>query len=174
MELTLLQASDAPTVLAFETQHRSYFERWIEPRTASFFTPQGFERALQAALQMQSLDQAWHYLIWQDATLAGRASLTQVQPRYSATLGYRIAPSYAGHGLATQAVAAVLQQAFQAHHLQRLTACARPENRAAIQVLLKNGFQPCGHSNTHPSLHRPWLDVMHFECTALQAEAKLT
>lgn len=167
MELTLLQAADAATLLAFETQHRDAFERWMDPRPESFYTPEGFAQTLQAALQQQAAGLAWHYLIWCDGVLAGRISLTHVQrtPAAQATLSYRIAPGYDGHGLATEAVAMVMQKAFHVHHLQRLTAPVRPQNKAAVQVLLKNSFHPHGHATTQPQLHRQWLDVLHYEAT---------
>ncbi len=167
MELTLLQAADAATLLAFETQHRDAFERWMDPRPESFYTPEVFAQTLQAALQQQAAGLAWHYLIWCDGVLAGRISLTHVQrtPAVQATLSYRIAPGYDGHGLATEAVAMVMQKAFHVHHLQRLTAPVRPQNKAAVQVLLKNGFHPHGHATTQPQLHRQWLDVLHYEAT---------
>lgn len=58
MELTLLQAADAATLLAFETQHRDAFERWMDPRPESFYTPEGFACTLQAACS--SNPPGWH------------------------------------------------------------------------------------------------------------------
>jgi hypothetical protein len=60
MELTLLREQDATTLWAFENQHRLYFENWINPRADSFYTPEGFDQALQTALRQQAADQAFH------------------------------------------------------------------------------------------------------------------
>lgn len=145
-----------------------FFEAWISARPDTFYTPEGFDQALQLGLQQQAAGQAYHYLIWQSDSLAGRISLTQVRqtPCVSATVSYRIAPSFAGHGLASEAVRLVMEKAFHAHHLQRLEATARPDHPAAMRVLLKNGFQQFGHSHCSLQLHRQWLDLLYFEAHA--------
>lgn len=165
MELTLLRASDAAQLWAFENAHRQYFETWINARPHTFYTPEGFELTLQTALLEQAADKAFHYLIWHDSKLVGRINLTQVRRAHfqSATLGYRIAPSHSGKGLASDAVAAVMHQAFHIHGLQRVEATARPENPASIRVLLKNGFHQFGHSQSSIELHRQWFDLLYFE-----------
>ena len=168
MELTLLSEQDAIPLWAFEAQHRSYFERWINARAASFYTPAGFAQALQTSLLQQAADQAFHYLIWQDGVLVGRINLTQVRRAnfHSASLGYRIAPASSGKGLASEAVKQVMQKAFHTHQLQRLEATARPENPASIRVLVKNGFHQFGHSHCSLQLRRQWFDLLYFEAHA--------
>lgn len=168
MELTLLRATDASALWAFENAHRQYFETWINARPSTFYTPEGFDLTLQTALLEQSADHAFHYLIWEQGALVGRINLTQVRRAHfqSASLGYRIAPSHSGQGLASDAVAAVMHQAFHHHGLQRLEATARPENPASIRVLLKNGFRQFGHSQSSIQLHRQWFDLLYFEAHA--------
>jgi len=168
VELTLLREQDAQALWVFETTHRHYFESWINARPEAFYTPEGFDQALQTALQQQAADQAFHYLIWLGGELVGRINLTQVRRGsfQSASLGYRIAPTHSGQGLASDAVHAILKKAFQAHGLQRLEATARPENPASIRVLLKNGFHQFGHSRSSLQLHRQWFDLLYFEAHA--------
>lgn len=168
MELTLLRASDASALWAFENDHRQYFETWINARPGIFYTPEGFAQTLQNALLEQAADKAFHYLIWQTDQLVGRINLTQVRRAHfqSASLGYRIAPSHSGQGLASDAVSAVMHQAFHVHGLRRLEATARPENPASIRVLLKNGFHQFGHSQSSIELHRQWFDLLYFEAHA--------
>lgn len=168
MELSLLHIQDAHAVWAFETAHRQDFESWINARPDSYYSPDGFDLALQTALLQQSADQAYHYLIWEGGELVGRINLTQVRRSgfQSASLGYRIAPQHRGQGLASDAVQAVMQKAFHTHGLQRLEATARPENPASIRVLLKNGFHQFGHSRASLQLHRQWFDLLYFEAHA--------
>lgn len=168
MELRLLHEKDANAVWAFEIAHRQYFESWINARPDSFYTPQGFEQAMQSALLLQAGDQAYHYLIWEDEQLVGRINLTQVRRAHfqSASLGYRIAPTHKGQGVASEAVQAVMQKAFHTHGLQRLEATARSENPASIRVLVKNGFHQFGHSRSSIELHRQWFDLLYFEAHA--------
>ncbi len=91
------------------------------------------------------------------ASWSGRVNLTQVRRDHfhSASLGYRIAPSHSGQGLASEAVKLVMQKAFL-----RFTTCNAWKPRRAlktpplIRVLLKNGFQQFGHSRCSLQLHR--------------------
>lgn len=176
MELSLLRHQDAHAVWTFETTHRQDFESWINARPDSYYSPDGFDMALQAALLQQSLGQAYHYLIWEGDALVGRINLTQVRRAHfqSASLGYRIAPKHRGQGVASDAVQAAMHKAFHTHHLQRLEATARPENPASIRVLLKNGFQQFGHSRASVQLHRQWFDLLYFEVHAQPRMASAT
>jgi len=54
--------------------------------------------------------------------------------------GYRLARSYWGRGLATEAASALMERAFGELKLSRLVSIVHPENRASIRVLDKLGF----------------------------------
>lgn len=174
MELTLLSEADAPALWTFETTHRAYFEQWVNPRGDTFYTAEGFAKSLHSALAQQARGEVFHYGIWEGGALAGRINLTQVRRGafQSASLGYRLDPTRSGQGLASRAVAAVVQKAFHSHRLQRLEATARPENPASVRVLLKNGFQQFGHSRHAIQLQGQWFDLLCFEVHA-QAPAAL-
>ena len=173
MKLILLREQDATALWSFELEHRAYFENWINARAASFYTPEGFTQSLQTALLQQAADVAFHYLIWQNEALVGRINLTQVRRAHfhSAMLGYRIAPTHSGQGIASEAVRLVMEKAFHTHGLQRLEATARPENPASIRVLVKNGFRQFGHSQCSLQLHRQWFDLLYFEAHAPSSPA---
>ena len=55
-------------------------------------------------------------------------------------VGYSIMPSWQGSGLATEAVAALVDWAFSHADVQRVTAQTMPALAASIRVLEKNGF----------------------------------
>ena len=57
-------------------------------------------------------------------------------------LGFRVAQSYWGKGLATEAASAWVHAAFHDFHIDRLTASVHRENVASIRVLEKLRFQP--------------------------------
>jgi len=57
-------------------------------------------------------------------------------------LGFRLACSCWGHGLATEAAPAWVRTAFDEFHLARLGAFTHPDNVASIRVLDKLGFRP--------------------------------
>lgn len=58
----------------------------------------------------------------------------------SAELGFLLKPDRWGHGLASEAVAAVVAHGFEVLSLTRLAAAIQSANRAAARVLEKNGF----------------------------------
>jgi len=59
-------------------------------------------------------------------------------------LGFRLAQSYWGKGLATEAASAWVHAAFRDFHIDRLTSFVHPENVGSIRVLEKLGFRAAG------------------------------
>ena len=56
-------------------------------------------------------------------------------------IGWWLARRYWGRGLATEAAAAALKDAFERVRLERITSVARPENAASIRVMKKLGLE---------------------------------
>ncbi|MGD8836174.1 MAG: GNAT family N-acetyltransferase [Desulfobacteraceae bacterium] len=56
-------------------------------------------------------------------------------------LGYRLCRDCWGCGYATEAASAMLSEAYHATDVNRIMACAHPENTASIRVLEKLGFK---------------------------------
>jgi ribosomal-protein-alanine N-acetyltransferase len=160
-----MAAGDAAALLRFELEHRAYFERWVNARDARFYSEQGVRAAISAAEVAWANDQAFQYLIVDDERIVGRVNLTAVKRAHfnCADLGYRVGEQDGGRGVASQAVALCLAEAFGAHGLWRVEAVARPENHASVRVLQRNGFQQFGHSRRSFELHDRWFDRLHFE-----------
>ena len=59
-------------------------------------------------------------------------------------LGYAIAPSRQGRGLATAAVHELLREAFAAPEVRTVLAHTRPEPGPSVRVLQKSGFVHAG------------------------------
>ncbi|CAM3462657.1 GNAT family N-acetyltransferase [Pseudomonas floridensis] len=64
-------------------------------------------------------------------------------------IGYRLAPSRWGHGLATEAALATLHHGFDTLQLASVIAIVQPENLASVKVLHKVGFNGYIHSQYH-------------------------
>jgi len=165
LRLRRVAAGDAPALLRFELEHRAYFERWITARDPKFYSDEGVGAAIAAAAAAWAGDQAFQYLVLDDDRIAGRINLTAVKRLHfnCADLGYRVGEHDGGRGVASQAVALCLAEAFGAHGLWRVEAVARPENHASVRVLERNGFQQFGHSRRSFELHGQWFDRLHFE-----------
>lgn len=165
LQLVAPRAADLPALLAFELQNRAYFEATINARPAHYYSVEGVGAAIAQAQREARHDQAYQYLLWDAGVLVGRANLTKVRRAHfhSAELGYRIAQSAGGRGLASEAVRQVLALAFGEHGLVRVEATARPENEGSIRVLQKNGFTLFGRSTRSFELAGTWYDLLHFE-----------
>jgi RimJ/RimL family protein N-acetyltransferase len=62
----------------------------------------------------------------------------------SAEIGYSVVRAYRKRGIATEAVAALIDEGFQRAHLKRIRAYCLPENRASRAVLKRSGFESDG------------------------------
>lgn len=75
-----------------------------------------------------------------DRTFYGLAALIRMPSGDDIELAYRLIRPAWGRGIATEAGAAVVEQAFGAARLSRLVAVTYPDNRASQRVLEKLGF----------------------------------
>ena len=93
-------------------------------------------------------------------TLLGGLTLAQVQRgvTQSAVLGYWMGAHYAGKGLMTEAVRAVVAYAFDTLHLNRIEAACLPHNVASTRLLEKVGFQREGYARKYLCIDGRWQD----------------
>ena len=56
-------------------------------------------------------------------------------------MGYSIAPSAQGHGVASEALQALCDYAFSESEVQALNAWVLADNQGSVRVLEKSGFQ---------------------------------
>jgi [ribosomal protein S5]-alanine N-acetyltransferase len=137
-ELRLLRPDDAPAVLAFELANRAYFSLSISDRGDEFFDR--FAEGYAALLAKQEANiGAFHILVADDGSVLGRFNLI-FSENGMAELGYRVAESVAGHGVATAAVEELCQLAPSLYGLRTLRAATSRENVASQKVLAKAGF----------------------------------
>ena len=147
-DLTLepLRADHADAVLAFEQENRQYFASWIWDRGDEFFTDYATRHAALLAEQEAGVCR-FHVLVDGAGAVVGRVNLMDLE-NGSAELGYRIAEKWAGKGLATAAVRALIKVARTEYGLTALTAGASNHNGASQAVLTRTGFRPVGSSST--------------------------
>ena len=85
---------------------------------------------------------AW--LIVQEKEIVGLCSIVRPPSDGEVHIGYGVAPSRAGRGFATAAVAELLDWARGDHRVRRITAETALENHASHRVLQRNGFLRTG------------------------------
>lgn len=140
--LELVRADHADALLAFELANRDYFAASIPDRGDEYFTD--FAARHTQLLQSQAAGTDYFHLLLTDTgEIAGRFNLLRVH-NGSAELGYRMARTAAGQGLATAAVAETRKLAATTYALSTLRAKATVDNPASHKVLERNGFVVTG------------------------------
>ncbi|MEU4389569.1 GNAT family N-acetyltransferase [Kribbella sp. NPDC023855] len=152
VRLERLRADHAPAVLAFELENRAYFAKHIADRGDEYFAE--FDARHQSLVDDQAAGELhFHVLVDAEGKVIGRVNLVDVADG-SAELGYRIAESATGRGLATAAVLEVCALAARDYGLRELRAGTHVENAASRAVLDRTGFEVVGESiyNGRPNL----------------------
>jgi ribosomal-protein-alanine N-acetyltransferase len=146
VSLELLTAAHADAVLAFEQENRAYFASWIWERGDEYFAEFAARHAALLAEQATGACR-FHVLTDDSGAVVGRVNLVDIE-NGSAELGYRIAEKWAGQGLATAAVRAIIAVAATEYGLTVLRAGASDRNPASQAVLTRAGFRQVGTSST--------------------------
>lgn len=158
-------AGAAAELLQFELENRAYFERWINARSASYYSLDGVCQAIGAADEDRASDGGYQFLVRVDDALVGRVNLAKIQRAYfnRAELGYRIGERHLGRGYASAAVAAAVRIAFEDLDLWRIEASVRAGNEGSARVLQRNGFREFGCAAQAMRLNGMWHDLIQFE-----------
>lgn len=157
-----LKSTDAEALLAFETENREWFEAYIEPRAASFYSLAGVAEHIEGYLSDVTVG-VWHPLVIEDAnaTIVGRANLKNIDVALgTAEVGYRIARGAGGQGLATMALKYLVQQAQTRWGLTQLLAYVRGENPGSTTVLKRCGFTFAATENSEAGIDRRFVCVL--------------
>jgi ribosomal-protein-alanine N-acetyltransferase len=142
--LERLRPDHAPALLKFEQENRAYFAASIPDRGDDYFAH--FDERLRALLAEQEAGLChFHVLVDGDGDggILGRVNLVDVADG-AAELGYRIAESAAGRGLATYGVHEVCARAAGEYGLTVLWAAATLDNAGSRAVLTRTGFVSVG------------------------------
>jgi ribosomal-protein-alanine N-acetyltransferase len=156
-------------VAALLAANREFLAPWEPVRPDSFFTGEGQLSAIRAALTEHELGLGHPLVVLDDdGGIAGRLNVTGIVRGafQSANLGYWIAESANGRGLATSAVAAAKELAFGELGLHRLQAATLLHNAASQKVLTRNGFEQIGMAPAYLQIAGRWQDHLLFQVLA--------
>jgi ribosomal-protein-alanine N-acetyltransferase len=129
-------------VRAFELENRDYFRGFVSDRGDDYFEHYS-QRHRALLIEQHAGVCAFHVLVDEDGRVVGRFNLYDLADG-SAEVGYRVAESVAGSGVATSAVLELCRIARDDHALTELTAEASATNLASHRVLEKAGFVRVG------------------------------
>ncbi|MEC2056033.1 GNAT family N-acetyltransferase [Peribacillus psychrosaccharolyticus] len=137
-----LSKRDAEDLLEFELKNRIFFEEMVHSRGDEYFTPDVFNNILAALLDEQFQGLSQFYLI-KDRTKNGLGRINLVdfdEFRKVCHLGYRIGQVYTKKGIASKALA-ILLESLTDTTIEVIKAKTTTNNIASQKVLEKNGFE---------------------------------
>jgi ribosomal-protein-alanine N-acetyltransferase len=107
------------------------------------------------------------FVITVDGELAGQVTVGNIVrgSLCSAWVGYWVGTHVTSGGVATGAVALVVDHCFALAGLHRLEATVRPENNASVRVLTKLGFREEGLFRRYLDVAGGWRDHLCFALT---------
>lgn len=146
--------------------NRAHFEAMINARPANYYSLEAVRYAIEEAGKQRAQDLSYQYLIKSGDAILGRVNLNAVARKYynKAELGYRVDQTLGGKGIASRAVALLLEEAFGSLGFWRIEAQVRADNLASMRVLGKNNFSQFGRVQQGMYLNHAWHDLLHFEC----------
>lgn len=137
LSLQRLRADHGPAVLAFERENRAWFAASVSDRGDAWF--ERFDAHLSALLEDQEAGRAaFHVLVDDDGAVVGRFNLDPIAAG-AARVGYRVAESVGGRGVATAALRELCAVATDLG-LHTLVAATTETNVASRRVLFRAGF----------------------------------
>jgi ribosomal-protein-alanine N-acetyltransferase len=161
-----IELGDAADLAALCVRNRELLRPFEPDRDERFFTVEGQrERAAQALEEARAGRQFRFVILDDEAQIAGTIGLEYVirGASQSATVGYWVDRARNGRGLASAAVAEVVELAATDFGLHRLQAPVRVDNLASQRVLEKNGFERIGVARSFLHVGGEWRDHVLFQ-----------
>jgi [ribosomal protein S5]-alanine N-acetyltransferase len=154
-----LTAADADELAALYAANRDFLEPFEPERGDAWFTAAGQRERLAQPLT------GWRFAILDGGAIAGTISVSDVVRGafHNAHVGYWVDVARNGRGLATQAVADVVEFAFGRGRLHRLQAATLVDNHASQRVLEKNEFERIGLARRYLHIGGDWRDHILFQ-----------
>jgi len=156
---------DAEPLAALLTANREFLAPWVPARDNSYYTVEAQRTILGSELDAyQRQTMVPLAILAPDGRLAGRIHINGITRGafQSASIGYWVSESHNGQGLASTAVADVIDIAFGQLALHRLQAETLLHNVASQRVLTRNGFRPFAVAPSYLKIAGQWQDHILF------------
>ncbi len=161
----LITVDDAPVIAELQQANREFLAPWSPERAPAHFTATGQRRAIVDALASHAKGTVLPHVILSDGDVVGRVTLSDITHGTfsSCHMGYWLSESHNGRGLATAAVAEMVDIAFGQLRLHRVEAGTIPRNVRSQAVLQRNGFVPFGVAPAYLKIAGEWQDHVLFQ-----------
>jgi|SRR4051794_6743385 ribosomal-protein-alanine N-acetyltransferase len=167
-----LQARDSDLLAALYRANRDFLAPWEPLRGEEFFTEQGQRRIVEEVLDQHAAGQCQPMIIMVDSLPVGRVTLSGiVRGAFQSThLGYWVGADHNGLGVASSAVALILELGFGELGLHRVEAGTLVHNKGSQRVLAKNGFERIGLARAYLQIGGQWQDHLLFQRVEVQPD----
>lgn len=160
------RASDHEAWADLRQISHAYLQPWEPSWPEDDLTRAAFRRRLTIYAREMEAGNAWPFFIFADVdqALVGAITLSNVRRGVAetGTIGYWIGQPFAGRGLGSAAVRAVVDHAFDELNLHRVEAACVPDNTASRRVLEKSGFVLEGQARAYLKINGVWADHLLF------------
>jgi len=144
LKLRPLAEADVPALFAIFRDPES-MRYWTHPAMTDVAEAEALLREIQHHAEAETLFQ-WGIARREDDLVIGTCTLFRIQREHRrGELGYILRRDHWGHGLANEALSALVSHAFDAMGLHRLEADIDPRNAGSIRSVERLGFKLEGH-----------------------------
>jgi ribosomal-protein-alanine N-acetyltransferase len=164
----LVTLDDVPAVGELLRANREFLLPFEPARPDGYFSPQGQQPVIQAALERYAAGITVPHVVLVDDRIAGWIVLNDIVrgPFLNAHLGYWVGQADNGRGVATAAVRHMARVAFQEEGLHRIQAGTMLHNLASQKVLERNGFIRFGVAEKYLKIAGAWQGHILFQLLA--------
>lgn len=160
VQLRIATLDDAAALADAQLESREHLAPWEPERAEKWFTPAGQAERLVYQLERHQNGLVVPWVLAEGDRIVGAITLSDLVPGpfRSASVGYWVAVSAVGRGLATLAVEAVAEIADTQLRLHRIEASTLTNNVASQRVLQRTGFEQIGFAPTYLHIGGKWED----------------
>ncbi|SFG50527.1 ribosomal-protein-alanine N-acetyltransferase [Duganella sp. CF458] len=164
MQIRTLTTADASALLEFELANRDWFESQVDARAPDFYNLFGVAAHIGDYLARHAAGTMHPCLLLEDdGAIVGRCNLKDIDRiARRAEVGYRIAATAIGRGLAGAALTHLMELAYGRWELRGLDAHVTIANAASARVLERAGFALAGPSPILARVAEQPLACLHY------------
>jgi ribosomal-protein-alanine N-acetyltransferase len=157
---------DAPSLANVLLANREFLAPWQPNRPDHYFTPDGQRAAVERLMEQRAAKVCLPLVILDEVGgIAGTVTLQSIirGAFQSCSVGYWLAQSAQGRGLATQAVGEATDLAFEVLQLHRVQAETLTHNMRSQRVLDRLGFVQYGQAKAYLHIAGEWQDHLLYQ-----------
>jgi ribosomal-protein-alanine N-acetyltransferase len=165
VSLRLVRPEDAASLSRLQTENRAYLLSGGPTRSDEYVSVDGQREVIRTLLEDHRAGTCVPFVIETAGDVVGQITLRGIVRGafQSAFVGYWVARSVAGRGVASRALGLAIEHAFTELGLHRVQAETTLTNEASVRVLLKAGFEQFGVAPDYLRIDGRWQDHRMFQ-----------